>query len=103
MGFFLMIAGSAMPAHAAQLSAPIAQLYTSVSIYPPTASAMTVCYGFGCRRRQMITFSAADRRALTQILGSGRGSAAAERAAVQRAVVWFDRRLGPLAGSHLFP
>ena len=99
MGFFLMIAGSAMPAYAAQLSAPIAQLYTSVSIYPPTASAMTVCYGFGCRRRQMITFSAADRRALTQILGSGRGSAAAERAAVQRAVVWFDRRLGPLIGT----
>lgn len=99
LGFFLMLAGSVVPAHAAQLSAPISQLYTSVSIFPPTASAMTVCYGFVCRRRQTITFSAADRRALTHILGTGRGSAAAERAAVQRAVVWFDRRLGPVIGT----
>jgi hypothetical protein len=100
LGIFLMAAGFAMPVNAAQLSAPIAQLYTSVSIFPPTASAMTVCYGFVCRRRETVAFSAADRRALTSILASGRRSAAAERAAVQKAVVWLDRRLGPVIGTN---
>lgn len=96
----LLLAGANAPVDAAQLSAPVAQLYTSVSINPPSASAMTVCYGFVCRRRETFAFSAADRSALTQILASGRGSAAAERAAVQKAVVWLDRRLGPILGTN---
>lgn len=60
---------------------------------------MTVCYGFVCRRREMLDFTAGDRGALTQILAAGRASAAAERAAVQKAVIWFDRRMGPLIGT----
>jgi hypothetical protein len=82
------------------LSAAQSQLYTSVSIYPPSASAMTVCYGFVCRRREILNFTAGDRAALTQILDSGHGSAVAERAAAQRAVIWFDRRMGPVIGTN---
>jgi hypothetical protein len=74
-------------------------LYTSVSIYPPSATSMTVCYGFVCRRRHVFDFSASDRAALTQLLGAGRANAAAERAAVQKAVVWLDRRMGPILGT----
>jgi hypothetical protein len=85
---------------ALEMSAPVAALYSSVSIYPPSANSMTVCYGFVCRRREILDFTAADRSALTQILGGGRASAAAERAAVQKAVVWFDRRMGPLIGTN---
>jgi hypothetical protein len=88
------------PARAAELSPGIAQLYTSVSIYPPTATSMTVCYGFVCRRREVIDFKSADRAALTRILAAGRSSAAAERRAVQNAVVWFDRRMGPILGTN---
>ena len=61
---------------------------------------MTVCYGFVCRRREMLNFTSGDRSALTQILASGRASAAAERAATQRAVIWFDRRMGPVIGTN---
>jgi hypothetical protein len=82
-----------------ELSAPQAALYTAVSILPPSAQSMTVCYGFVCRRRWTLDFSAADRHALTQIVAAGRASAAAERAAVQKAVIWFDRRMGPLLGT----
>ena len=32
-------------------------------------------------------------------MAAGRASAAAERAAVQKAVVWFDRRMGPILGT----
>src|SRR5947199_5893119 len=102
----LQLAGLALaltvvqPAGAIELSPPVAALYTTVSIYPPSATSMTVCYGFVCRRREILDFTPADRGALTQILGAGRPSAAAERAAVQKAVVWFDRRMGPLIGTN---
>ena len=84
---------------AAELTPAQAALYTTVSIFPPSTNSMTVCYGFVCRRRQMLDFTAADRSALSRILGAGRGSAAAERAAVQEAVIWFDRRIGPVIGT----
>jgi len=87
------------PARAGELSAEIAALYSSVSIYPPSGHAMTVCYGFVCRRRHDLQFSSGDRATLTRLLASGRASAAAERAAVQKAVVWLDRRLGPILGT----
>jgi hypothetical protein len=90
---------AAGPAQATELSAAQAALYSTVSIFPPSAKSMTVCYGFVCRRREMLDFTPADRNALTQILGTGRASAAAERAAVQKAVIWFDRRMGPVIGT----
>jgi hypothetical protein len=86
-------------ASARELTAPQAALYTTVSIFPPSATRMTVCYGFVCRRREMLDFTAQDRAALTKILASGRASAAAERSAVQKAVIWFDRRMAPIIGT----
>jgi hypothetical protein len=88
-----------LPALAVELSAPVAELYSTVSIFPPTAKSMTVCYGFVCRRREILDFTPGDRNALTQIMAGGRASAAAERAAVQKAVIWFDRRMGPILGT----
>jgi hypothetical protein len=87
------------PAAAIELTAEQQKLYTMVSIFPPSPTSMTVCYGFVCRRREMLDFTPADRAALIKILASGRSSAAAERAAVQKAVVWFDRRMGPILGT----
>ena len=97
--FGLILSAVPAPAFAVQLSAPQAALYSTVSIFPPSAQRMTVCYGFVCRRREILDFTASDRNALTQILASGRASAAAERAAVQKAVIWFDRRMGPVLGT----
>ena len=103
-GFAVFLAGLScvagpLPALAVELSAPVAALYSTVSIFPPTAQRMTVCYGFVCRRREILDFTPGDRNALTQIMAAGRASAAAERAAVQKAVVWFDRRMGPIIGT----
>jgi hypothetical protein len=95
-----LILGCALsPAYSLELSAPQAALYSTVSIFPPSAQRMTVCYGFVCRRREMLDFTPGDRNALTQILAAGHASAAAERAAVQKAVIWFDRRMGPVIGT----
>ncbi|MCE3256136.1 MAG: hypothetical protein K0Q64_219 [Nitrobacter vulgaris] len=100
VGAMLLIAeGMDHPVEAAELSPGISQLYTSVSINPPTAESMTVCYGFVCRRRESLDFTSADRAALGRVLAAGRSSAAAERRAVQKAVVWFDRRMGSILGT----
>jgi hypothetical protein len=85
---------------ATELSREVAALYSTVSIYPPSATSMTVCYGFVCRRREILNFTPGDRAALTQILNAGHASAAAERAAAQKAVVWLDRRMGPIIGTN---
>lgn len=87
------------PARAIEMSREVADLYSSVSIYPPSANAMTICYGFVCRRRHSFEFTTADRAALTRIMAGGKASAAAERAAVQKAVIWWDRRVGPVIGT----
>ena len=88
------------PAKALEMSPAIAELYSKVSIYPPSAKSMTVCYGFVCRRREILDFTAGDRGALTQIMAAGHASAAAERAAAQKAVIWLDRRMGPVIGTN---
>jgi hypothetical protein len=95
----IVAAAGLLPARAGELSSQVAQLYTSVSINPPSASGITVCYGFVCRRRHELAFGPGDRAALSRIMASGKASAAAERAAVQKAVVWLDRRLGPVLGT----
>jgi hypothetical protein len=95
----IVAAAGLLPARAGELSSQVAQLYTSVSINPPSASGITVCYGFVCRRRHELAFGPGDRAALSRIMASGKVSAAAERAAVQKAVVWLDRRLGPVLGT----
>jgi hypothetical protein len=98
--FAVVLPSAVRPANSVELSAPIAALYSTVSIFPPSAKSMTVCYGFVCRRRAILDFTPGDRSALTQILAAGKSSAAAERAAVQKAVVWFDRRMGPVIGTN---
>lgn len=95
----LGFAFAAQPLSAMQLTPQQSELYTSVSINPPSASAMTVCYGFVCRRRAILDFSDADRKTLAQILASGKANAVAERGAIQKAVVWFDKRMGPEIGT----
>ncbi|WP_040301569.1 hypothetical protein [Afipia clevelandensis] len=98
-GFVLGFAFAAQPLSAMQLTPQQSELYTSVSTSPPTAQTMTVCYGFVCRRRVELDFNAADQKTLTQIMASGKASAVAERAAIQKAVQWFDKRMGPVIGT----
>jgi hypothetical protein len=84
---------------ARELTHEQAWLYQSVSILPPTTDQMTVCYSFSCTRRWRLDFTAADRKRVSELLAAGKASAAAERKAVQQAVVWFERRIGPIIGT----
>jgi hypothetical protein len=93
------VAGLGTAAEAKELSTAITQMYASLSISPPGSGQMTVCYAFSCGRRWEFAFTAADHKRLTDLLATGKASALAERKAVQQAVVWFDRRVGPVIGT----
>lgn len=102
----IVLSGQILPGivaapHAAEMSGEVAKLYESVSVNAPKDGSMTVCYGFVCRRRAVFDFTASDKKALTAIMNAGKASPAAERAAFQKAVVWFDRRLGPIIGTNI--
>src|SRR2546426_10432985 len=84
LGVVLASLSGLASAKAVEMSAAVAYLYSSVSIYPPSATSMTVCYGFVCRRREILDFTAGDRKAITQIMAAGRAPAAAGRAAVHK-------------------
>ncbi len=86
-------------ASAATNSNVVDAAYGGYSVTPPTPARCFVCHGFGCKYRDEVDLTAGDRTKLTQILAAGRASAAAERKAVAAAGGWFDRRVGPVAGT----
>jgi hypothetical protein len=88
------------PAAAIKLWPAIEQLYSSVEMEPPTATHMTVCYGFVCRLRLDLVFTDAERTLLTNLMSKGRASAAEERKAIQQVFVWFDHRVAREAGTN---
>ena len=83
------------PAAAIKLSPAVEQLYSSVEMEPPSATHMTVCYGFVCRLRLTLVFTDAERTSITNMMNKGRASPAEERKAIQQVFVWFDHRVAP--------
>jgi hypothetical protein len=91
---------AAVPAAATiKLWPAIEQLYSSVEMEPPSATHMTVCYGFVCRLRLTLVFTDAERTTITNLMNKGRASAAEERKAIQQVFVWFDHRVGREVGT----
>lgn len=90
--------GLGAPAMASNVDSEIAGAYAQYSLPIPTSSFLVVCHGFGCKFRTPLALSAADQARFRALL-SGAGSAAAERKAIAAAVGWFDRRVGPVAGT----
>jgi hypothetical protein len=86
-------------AQAIELTPALTAMYALVGMPPPAGNRMVVCSGFGCKQRMMLDFTAADRKRLSDILATGRASPEAERKALAQAVVWFDRRVGPIIGT----
>ena len=77
----------------------IDEAYASVSLSRPTTRLVIVCHDFGCAQRTPIGLGAGDLATLSSLLAPGRASAEAERRAIAAAGAWFDRRVGPAAGT----
>ena len=63
------------------------------------AAVIRYCHGYGCTIQTPLRFSAADIGKLKSILAAGRKDAKAERAAIAKAVVWYERKAGREAGT----
>jgi hypothetical protein len=74
---------------------PIITLFSIPGAY---AQNFSVCHGYGCTFKTAVTLTPADRRKIATIMSGGRKSAAAERAAVRRAVQIFERRSTQVIG-----
>jgi hypothetical protein len=76
-----------------------AEIYAELSLRMPTPTLVVVCHAFGCSNQRHIMLSTGDRARLASLLAAGKASPAAERRAIAGAVQWFDRRIGPVAGT----
>lgn len=62
------------------------------------AQSFRICHGYGCTFQTPVTLTPAERSRIASIMAGGRKSAAAERAAVRRAVQIFERRSTQVIG-----
>jgi hypothetical protein len=64
----------------------------------PDPARIYVCHGFDCRNTTRLEFSAEDRSRLADIMEPGRAGPAEERAAIARAVAFFEERSTEVIG-----
>ena len=74
--------------------------YATQDARAPQGLTLGICHGFGCMLQTSVRLSEADMAVLAGIMEAGRESPQAERAAVARAVMWVEERVGPVVGSH---
>jgi hypothetical protein len=99
-GFIPLLTAAALVAASSDAFAlSISEAYAAVSLSPPTTRLVIVCHDFGCAQRTPVGLSPGDLATLASLLAPGRASAEAERRAVAAAEAWFDRRVGPAAGT----
>ncbi|ADZ70634.1 hypothetical protein [Polymorphum gilvum] len=73
--------------------------YDGRDAIPPRGDRIYICHAFGCALKTPVDFAGRDIAALRRILAEGRGSPAAERRAIAKAVQWQERRVGKIVGS----
>jgi hypothetical protein len=99
-GLIPLLTGAALcAAESDAFALSISEAYASVSLSPPTTRLVVICHDFGCTQRTPVGLGPGDLAKLSSLLASGRASAEAERRAVAAAAAWFDRRVGPEAGT----
>lgn len=95
----LLLPGVGSAVAGIKLTPALEQMYGQTETQPPSAELMTVCYGFGCRLRMHLVFTAAERTAIANMMGKGRASPVEERKAIQQVFVWFDHRVAREIGT----
>lgn len=63
-----------------------------------TPKLVQICHGYGCKFRSKLVLTAADGARFRSIMRAGAGSSQAERAALSKAVSYFDRRANQATG-----
>ena len=70
----------------------------AAAVAATTPKVITICHGYGCNFRSKLPLGASDGARFRSIMSAGAGSPKAERAALSRAVSYFDRRANQATG-----
>jgi hypothetical protein len=95
-GVLLLFPGAAV---AAEINSNAAAFLQNLSLPLPSPRGVIFCHGFTCAFRTEIGLGPADQARMTQMMAEGRGSAEAERKAIAKTEVWFEKRVAPLTGT----
>jgi hypothetical protein len=87
------------PTLGAELNSQVVGFYDRLSMAVPSTGGVVFCHGFNCLFRTEIGLSRADHARMASLMAAGRGSADAERKAIARTEVWFEKRVAPLTGT----
>lgn len=96
---FLAFGAATAIAYGATLAGVVDTTYEGLPVTPPTPAVVFVCHGFGCKYRAEVDLTSGDRAKLAQLMAAGKLSPEGERKAIAAAGAWFDRRVGPVAGT----
>jgi hypothetical protein len=87
------------PTFGAELNSEVAGFFERLSMSVPDTGRVVFCHGFNCAFRTEIGLSRADHARMASLMSAGRGSPDAERKAIARTEVWFEKRVAPLTGT----
>jgi hypothetical protein len=90
---------AATPTVAGEIDPGLASMYREWGITPPNPSRVVICHGFSCTFRTLIALGPADHARFTEMMSPGKASAQAERAAIAKTEVWFEKRIAPETGT----
>jgi hypothetical protein len=86
-------------AAAAEVDPGLAAMFRDWSMSMPTTSRVVICHGFSCTFRTEIGLGAGDHARFAELMAPGKASAQAERAAIAKTEVWFEKRIAPQTGT----
>ena len=86
-------------ASAAEIDPSAVAFLTKLDLPMPSPRSVVFCHGFTCAFRTEIGLGPGDHARMSQMMAAGRGSAEAERKAIARTEVWFEKRVAPQTGT----
>ena len=96
IGSVLLIPTSVM---ATELESNVTSFLQNLSLPVPNTRSVIFCHGFNCVFRTQIGLGPGDHARMSQMMSAGRGSPEAERKAIARTEVWFEKRVAPQTGT----
>lgn len=89
----------ATPAASAEVDPAVGAFFREWSLSLPNTSRVIICHGFSCTFRTEVAIDRADHARMAALMEAGRASAQAERSAIAKTEVWFEKRIAPLTGT----
>jgi hypothetical protein len=96
LSFAVVFSTSAL---ANEVNPAVASLFREWSMTLPTLSRVVICHGFSCAYRTEVGLGSGDHARLAELMAPGKTSAEAERKAVAKTTVWFEKRIAPFTGT----